>query len=146
MKACTKCGEHKPNTTEFFNRYARDRPPGAMCRVCHALRMKGKNKAAYTLNPIKSRLHTLKRYDEKAGREFDLTEEWVREHIACKPCTYCGDTENVGTDRIDNALGHTTANVIPACRICNVARNNIFTVDEMKLLGVVIAQIKFSRL
>lgn len=146
-KACSFCKEFKPVTTAFFNK----QPNGkyglsAHCRTCHAKRMKGRNKAAYALNPIKGRLHSLRKLDDKAGRDFDLTEEWVREHISPKPCTYCGETgPGISTDRIDNALGHTTVNVIPSCRICNVVRNNIFTVDEMKLLGAVIARIKAAR-
>ncbi len=109
--------------------------------------MKVANKRIYAANPIRGKLKTLRRYDDMFGREFNLTEEWVREHIASKPCTYCGGTDTQsGTDRIDNDRGHTMDNVIPACRMCNVVRNNLFDVEEMKLIGAVIAQIKFARL
>ena len=59
-------------------------------------------------------------------------------------CTYCGRPytgERLTLDRIDNSKGHQRWNVVPACRTCNIVRNNHFSVDEMKLIGAVIAEI-----
>lgn len=64
----------------------------------------------------------------------------------CKPCTYCGDTqEEIGCDRIDNSKGHTKDNVVPACKTCNVSRMDNFTHEEMLVLGKTIKQIKINR-
>ena len=43
-----------------------------------------------------------------------------------QPCSYCLDTEAKMTlDRIDNTIGHTQANVVPACLRCNVTRGSM---------------------
>ncbi len=58
---------------------------------------------------------------------------------------YCGDTNRIGLDRIDNSKGHTKDNTVPCCYECNCARNNNFSFEEMKILGKTIKQIKESR-
>jgi len=83
--------------------------------------------------------------DKKHGLIFDLPREYFENNIISQPCLYCGTTRNVGCDRIDNKKGHKVDNVIPACYVCNAVRNNHFTVDEMKKLGKVIAQITIER-
>lgn len=83
--------------------------------------------------------------DWKRGITYDLDMEWFIENILTKECVYCGDTLHVGCDRIDNNKGHTKDNVVPCCYICNCARNNNFSFDEMKLLGETIKSIKQRR-
>lgn len=61
------------------------------------------------------------------------------------PCIYCGDTNRIGLDRIDNSKEHTKDNTVPCCYECNCARNNNFSFEEMKILGKTIKQIKESR-
>lgn len=63
------------------------------------------------------------------------------------PCTYCGTTdEGRGLDRIDNSRAHVKGNVLSCCRDCNMARGDRLTVEEMKRVGAVIAQIRAERL
>lgn len=63
--------------------------------------------------------------DRKKGRNNDLTMDFVRECVS-QACFYCGDTQTRMTlDRIDNALGHTCANVNPACIRCNYMRGSM---------------------
>lgn len=93
-------------------------------------------------------LHLLqgyKRIDRNKNLIYDLTVEWMKENITSKSCTYCGETEDLGCDRIDNLKGHTKDNVVPCCKTCNYVRNNLFSNEEMKLLGLVIRQIKERR-
>ena len=59
---------------------------------------------------------------------------------------YCGDTEDIGLDRIDNTKGHTKDNVVPCCYICNTTRGSNFTYEEMKIIGKTIKEIKRCRL
>lgn len=73
--------------------------------------------------------------DKKRGFEFNITHRWFAENIITQPCTYCGNTKNVGCDRIDNSKGHTIENVIPACYDCNTLRRNRFNIIEMKKIG-----------
>jgi len=58
---------------------------------------------------------------KKRGLNFELT----REHcylLFSKSCFYCGDTNQVGIDRIDNSKGYTLSNVRSCCGWCNVMK------------------------
>ncbi len=82
--------------------------------------------------------------DSKKGFVSDLTIDYFRSLIA-QGCVYCGDADRVGLDRIDNKLGHSVANVVPCCYVCNCARNDNFSHEEMKEIGSVIKRIKEKR-
>lgn len=85
--------------------------------------------------------------DRKAGlQECDITIDWMLNNITNQPCIYCGDTNRIGCDRINNDVGHLKSNVVPCCYECNCARNRNFTFDEMKELGLTIKEIKQKRL
>lgn len=90
-------------------------------------------------------IRSYNRNDKKKDLICDLTESWLKENITSKPCVYCGETEKIGCDRINNSQGHTKINVIPCCSICNFVRNKFFSVEEMHKIGFVINQIKKDR-
>lgn len=91
-------------------------------------------------------LSAYKHLDKKNNYTIsDMTIDWLIENIIKKPCVYCGDTELVGCDRIDNHKGHTKDNVVPCCFDCNCARNNRFTHEEMFIIGQAIKKIKEAR-
>lgn len=105
-----------------------------------------KNKRELTKEKkIYRQFHAYKYRDKTKNLENDLDLEFVKNLIK-NPCIYCGDTENIGLDRIDNSKGHTKNNVIPCCYICNCARMNNFSFEEMKILGKAIREIKLCRL
>jgi hypothetical protein len=79
------------------------------------------------------------------GKECDITPQYILQNIFGQKCSYCGTTENVGCDRIDNSKPHTISNIIPACAECNFIRGNRFSVEEMKLIGETIRLIKANR-
>ena len=58
----------------------------------------------------------------KRGLVFCIEEEEFY-RLALSPCFYCGkeaDEERVnGLDRVDNALGYLSTNVVSACAYCN---------------------------
>lgn len=63
--------------------------------------------------------------DRKHGRKNDLTKEYIATQIA-KGCSYCGEKSlRMTLDRIDNTLGHTQTNTVPACIRCNYVRGNM---------------------
>ena len=66
-------------------------------------------------------------------------------NIVSKNCIYCNNNLNIGCDRIDNNIGHIKTNVVPCCYICNIVRSNNFTIEEMKLLGKVIEEIRINK-
>ena len=84
--------------------------------------------------------------DLKKGLKYNLDIDWFINNIVYNKCIYCGDDKNIGCDRIDNSIGHIKSNVVPCCYTCNVVRNNIFSVEEMKILGSVISKIKKKRI
>lgn len=84
--------------------------------------------------------------DKKKGfdkPDYDLN--WFIENIMKQECVYCGDNKRIGADRIDNNKGHTKDNIIPCCLECNTARSNLFTHEEMFMIGKVIKKIKKQR-
>lgn len=97
-------------------------------------------------NKISKMLSTYRLRDKKKNFDFNLTKEFLEKNIMSQPCIYCGAVENIGCDRIDNKKGHTIENVVPACYICNHVRNDYFTVEEMKIIGNTIKEIKRQRL
>jgi len=85
----------------------------------------------------------------KRGICFEITESEYDQLI--KECCYsCGDKlpdKGVRLDRIDNNDSYRVNNVKPCCGMCNLARQNIFTPDEMvSELGPAIKRIKAKRL
>ena len=67
-------------------------------------------------------------YERKAkqrGLTFRLTVEEFERMIA-EPCRYCG-TYNTprGLDRVDNRIGYTVSNVVPACGDCNFMKRTL---------------------
>lgn len=94
-----------------------------------------RRKKLYYNNREKALCLRYERSDKRKHLNFDLTPEWIKEHITGKPCTYCNSLKLVGCDRKDNKFGHTKLNCIPCCHDCNIIRGNRFTVDQMVKIG-----------
>lgn len=104
------------------------------------------NSREYNLKTRASKLLSSYRLrDWKHNMEFDLDKDWFIKNILNKPCIYCGSTNKIGADRIDNSKGHIKDNVVPCCYVCNVTRGNNFTFDEMCILGQAIKNIYKER-
>lgn len=137
------------------------------CRVCNLTKPIGEfspmgkgrfEKRCKECNAIRARmgrLHDSTKYAQAKGTAkqrkiaFTLTREEFDE-LRTHPCVYCGgelpNSGGTGLDRIDNDLGYIPGNVLPSCWWCNQTRNDLFTIEEMKLLGKVIAEIKAARI
>jgi hypothetical protein len=96
-------------------------------------------------NQIWKRLEMYERMDLSKGLTFDLDVKWFKENILGKACIYCGDTKNLGCDRINNNIGHVKDNCVPCCYLCNITRKEDYTFEEMKILGRAIREIKEHR-
>ena len=88
-------------------------------------------------HPMETRAQNLcaayKSADISEGRgDCALTKTWIMEHIFASRCIYCGDSDwtHLGADRIDNSKPHTPDNCVCACGICNIERNDRYTVEE----------------
>lgn len=89
-------------------------------------------------------INTYKQNAKKRGYTYSLTEKQFKE-ITKQNCYYCGGKPNAimnhprsngayiynGLDRTDNTKGYTIDNVVPCCKRCNVAKNNL-TFKEFK--------------
>lgn len=94
----------------------------------------------------KSKIDRYIRMDKVKGFNTTIDEQWYINNIQNKLCTYCLlPSDSMVADRIDNTKGHTKDNCIPACPLCNITRMDNYSVEEMKLLGNVIREIKLSR-
>lgn len=83
--------------------------------------------------------------DQRKGLATDITPEWLIDHILFKECHYCGSQEFIGCDRINNQTGHVKANVIPCCHVCNTARGDNFSMEEMEIIGKTITRVNNMR-
>jgi len=163
-RTCFRCDRSLEATPENFYR-EKSRPLGLSyeCKGCHRARKKGRDRRKErwrTLSPEQKELRRqrmLRWSRTQRGRAThlrkayqridacDLTAEEILTYIV-QPCVYCGTTaENRGLDRIDNRKPHIKGNVHTACGECNIMRGNRFTVDEMKLVGAVVARIRTAR-
>jgi len=161
---CTICKIDKPCTKEYFYKaknYKGKERLHEKCKICWRAEFKENNttpekRLKYRLTKLKyskgtgkykSLLKGYKQNDIKANRDNDLDEIWLKQTIENAKCIYCElpEEDQMGLDRIDNSMGHIKTNCVPCCRVCNVVRGNIFTIEEMKLIGKTIKQIKETR-
>lgn len=89
-------------------------------------------------------VRTVKRGAKERNYQFRLTKKQVR-GIVTKNCHYCGkspsqvsrsrDANGVfvynGIDRVNNTKGYVEGNVVPCCKICNIAKSTM-SVEEFK--------------
>lgn len=114
--------------------------------------------ASGDINPSKTKscgcLKTRRKYDPKFSASFNkrydnivnnaryrnipckiTREEFL--YLSGKPCFYCGldDASIRGLDRFDNTQGYTLENVVPCCKRCNIAKNNMTVEEFMDLIN-----------
>ena len=104
---------------------------------------KSRHKVANVDAGYKSIMSSYKGNARNRNLVFDLSLDEFKELILSN-CHYCGSLPtnlysksyyNVtynGIDRIDNSIGYIKNNVVPCCKMCNVAKNNNSHEDFMK--------------
>ena len=55
---------------------------------------------------------------------FDMTLKDFK-GIVSKNCYYCGLSNNIGIDRVDNSIGYKASNMVPCCTICNMMKKTL---------------------
>ena len=60
----------------------------------------------------------------KRGHSWNLTRDQFMDLLS-HPCTYCGDTEAIGVDRIDSDLGYFPENCTSCCGTCNLMKRTL---------------------
>lgn len=74
-----------------------------------------------------SKITCYKKRADEHGYDFDLTNEEFRELVE-SDCYYCGCKRGKilnGIDRLDNSIGYTKENTVPACKMCNNMKNTL---------------------
>jgi hypothetical protein len=163
-RTCFRCNQSFEATHDNFYREM-SRPLGLAyeCKGCHKERKAGRDRRKERWSNMtddqkeKARVRNLRWQHTPKGRAImlqkayrridscDLTVEEIVDFTS-RPCVYCGTVSlNRGLDRIDNSLPHIRGNVQTACADCNIVRGARFSVEEMKLLGKVIAHIRSVR-
>ncbi len=141
-RKCNKCNTVKELTSDNYKRdKAKKFGFGYTCKQCRYLQLNTRYKELSTAN---LRVKSYKKTDRKKNRDTNITESIVTE-LLNRHCVYCG-YPSTGLDRIDNTLGHSIENCVPCCKECNIARNDLFTSEEMLIIGKAIKQVKDKRL
>jgi len=110
-------------------------------KCCGCLRY---NKLKLGLSNMRSSILEYKRGAKIRGYNYKLTEEQFKE-LTQRDCYYCGTKpKNIrnqkgsnggyiynGIDRIDSSKDYTIDNVVPCCKMCNIAKHN-YTLEEFK--------------
>lgn len=123
-KFCSCCSKTK-KVTEFYVRIRTRKETGRqfinireVCKECH-------NQATVARRRRRPNGSTFGRYRSNAaakGLEFLLSRE-VFDTLIKEDCRYCGCSDLIMTlDRMDNGVGYTVDNVVPACIRCNLLK------------------------
>ncbi len=107
--------------------------PYSRCKRCRNRQAKARDKETGYSRLYRQRLdkrarivkQDCRKSDMKHGRHFDLDLETVQKLLS-RPCSYCHlSGVKMTLDRIDNGIGHSKNNVLPACRSCNYLRRDM---------------------
>jgi hypothetical protein len=153
-KACNLCGVEKP-ADEFYPDYRRPGGRQSTCKPCERERRrmwrktseKARATARRQIRKPRQRFAIMRVGARQRGIPLTLTLVEYRTLIE-RLCEYCGGPlpeTGGGLDRVDTTEGYHNWNVVPCCAICNGVKHKVFTYDEMKRLGVVIAEIRRER-
>lgn len=69
-----------------------------------------------------------KRADDKFPNESCITQAEFK-YLSESNCFYCGKEGPNGIDRIDNKLGYSFSNCVPACKHCNYVKGDLSLED-----------------
>lgn len=146
-KRCSRCKE--PKNIDEFHKCKRNRDGHLYaCKECvskYDIKRRDENKTHFR---ARGRYDSYLRMDKKKNYliAVDFSFEQFMLRIENSECIYCGTTENLGLDRINNNAGHTRANTVVACYRDNSMRNNFFTIEEFKLFGPILKKIDLDRI
>ena len=128
---CIRCGDERVKTTSQINRRRK-------CPICN--RQKGKDHPRFKGGPLmslfrsqKKRALTERTLNNKPmswGIDYKLFEAEI-----IKNCFYCGSKPNLEIkglsilrntlDRYDSKIGYEPSNIVPCCKLCNLAKRDM---------------------
>jgi len=151
-KTCTYCGKEKSISEFSKHRLSKD-GHAYQCKECNAKRSKAfRASPSGVYTQIKGRTNFYKknyniRYKPVSVSREDFI-EWYK--IQPQKCVYCDIPEGklellngphynrvhrLTVDCIDNEVGYALGNMVLACNRCNFIKSNVFTFEEMKVIG-----------
>ena len=161
-KRCCRCKEIK-SSSEFHKCSATSDGLKSYCKLCRkkiaAVRIR---KPEHIYRRMKDRARTRKYGAIPVSITKERFVQWYTEHP--KTCTYCGVSEKdisgipfkarqgftnrhrLEIDRMDSAGGYSLDNITLACPICNTAKSNFFTFEEMMFIGKNVIQPRWKKL
>lgn len=117
VKKCQECGKEfvvtKSSSENRKNHYC--------SRKCFGASERGENHVFWKGGVSSDGYGQYRRGAIDRGLSFNLTHEEFKV-LRAKPCFYCGSTEKVGIDRVDNSKGYSEDNVVPCCTVCNIMK------------------------
>ena len=140
MKKCPKCGlvKKKSEYYPYVDKRSGCKLLHYRCKKCtrkdNAEYKRKRRKVADNYDWAYPRLQRYRLRSEKHGQKSDFDCDFIIK-IFNSPCSYCGLKSNPSIDRIDNSIGYIKSNCVPACLACNKIRSDIFTPEEMKIIG-----------
>lgn len=147
----------KCNTCQIDQPQAEYEPRRAKCRSC---RNEAAKRRYYKLagEDKEARSKWLQRNTDRYAVVRAAHKRWPEQELISRlayaklldvgKCFYCGlSLPPFGTalDRTDSSEGYTEANVVLCCTDCNRTKSNVFSKEEMLLIGRVIRKIKLRR-
>lgn len=100
-----------------------------------------RNKYNNATASIKRKLSTYVYQDKQYfSTVCDYTYDELLYTLSTNRCTYCGNINDLGLDRLDNSKGHTKDNTVVCCKLCNSLRGNTYTSEEMQLITKLLYQ------
>lgn len=129
-KLCPKCGKEKERRKFRVNFTTKD-GLDSWCKECK--NRSGRNWKARPSSLLGRSFSSIKNSAKSRGIAFLLTLEQYVELRNSGKCEFCGGCLPSwgGLDRKDNSMGYTVDNCVPCCFVCNVAKNDHFTYEEM---------------
>lgn len=115
------------------------------CIVRHQLEIR---KIKYSGSWYRLKYEYAKRRAKRKGATFELTIDEYKNLIEQIKCFYCeskiswSDKKDWSIDRLDNKLGYKYSNCVAACKSCNTRKSNVYTVQEMKIIGQAIKNLR----
>lgn len=91
---------------------------------------RAKSRQCQKRNPVRAAIYRYKSCSKRKGLIWDLDDRHA-EDLLTDNCYYCGSSPLPcnGIDRVDNARGYESDNVVTACLQCNIGKND-YTREE----------------
>ena len=148
MKRCTTC--KRLLEADFYRLWRPSTTLRSRCKRCFMGETNERNRTALKIKFsgawFRRKYYKLKDKAKKRRIAFMLTINEFRSIRIQEACIYCGVKDATFTiDRKNNDLSYVPSNCVLACWRCNMLKSNLFSYEEMLLLGLTLRKIDLKR-